>query len=74
MRRREIDSSILRQVLSVPEQRHTVRAGRVVLQSKVDYGSKAYLVRVFVDVDRRPPEVVSVYRTSNIRKYWRAEP
>ena len=27
--------------------------------------------RVFVDVDRDPPEVVTVYRTSKLEKYWR---
>jgi hypothetical protein len=32
---------------------------------------KAYLLRVFVDADRIPPEVVSAYRTSKIGKYWR---
>ena len=26
--------------------------------------SKAYLLHVFVDIDREPPEVVTVYRTS----------
>ena len=35
---------------------------------------REYLVRVFVDLDRDPPEVVTVYRTSKIDKYWRAEP
>jgi len=30
---------------------------------------KTYLVRVFVDVDRDPAEVVTAYRTSNIAKY-----
>jgi hypothetical protein len=29
------------------------------------------LVRVFVDVDRKPAEVVTAYRTSRIAKYWR---
>ncbi|HYA42756.1 MAG TPA: hypothetical protein VEF34_15740 [Syntrophobacteraceae bacterium] len=28
-------------------------------------------VRVFVDVDRKPPEVITVYRTGRIEKYWR---
>ena len=32
-----------------------------------------YLVRVFVDIDREPAEVVTVYRTSKIGKYWRTE-
>ena len=35
--------------------------------------AKMYLVRVFVDVDRNPPEVVTVCRTSRISKYWRQE-
>ncbi len=35
---------------------------------------KLYLVRAFVDIDREPPEVVTVYRTSKISKYWREEP
>lgn len=26
-----------------------------------------------VDVDRNPPEVVTVYRTSKIEKYWRVD-
>jgi len=28
-----------------------------------------YLMRVFVDIDRDPAEVVTVYRTSKIGKY-----
>jgi hypothetical protein len=30
---------------------------------------RQYVVRVFVDVDRTPPEVVTVYRSSKIDKY-----
>jgi hypothetical protein len=32
-----------------------------------------YLVRVVVDVDREPPRVVTVYRTTKLEKYWRNE-
>jgi hypothetical protein len=48
-----------------------VRPGRDVFQSKVLLGDppREYLVRVFVDVDRQPAEVVTVYRTSRIAKY-----
>lgn len=56
---------------SSPEQRTAVRPGRDVLQSRIDVGGKTYLVRAFVDVDREPVEVVTVYRTSKIEKYWR---
>ena len=52
------------------------RAGRVVLQSRTTVGASptVYLVRVIVDVDRRPAEIVTVYRTTKLAKYWRDEP
>lgn len=71
MQRRGIEESLVHQVLSSPEQREGVRPGRKVLQSRVTIGGRLYLVRVFVDVDRNPAEVVTVYRTSKISKYWR---
>lgn len=73
MRRRGLDESIVRRVLAAPEQRQPIWPGRDVLQSRIAFAGKIYLVRVFVDVDRRPAEVVTVYRTSRIAKYWRAE-
>ncbi len=75
MQRRDLDEAILRSILAAPEQRLSVRPGRIVLQSRVAMGSPAstYLVRVFVDVDRQPAEVVTAYRTSKIGKYWREE-
>jgi hypothetical protein len=74
MERRGIESDTVHQVLAAPEQRIPVRPGRAVLQSRVALQGKTYLVRVFVDVDREPAEVVTVYRTSKIEKYWRNEP
>jgi hypothetical protein len=72
MRRRRIEESIVHDVLAAPEQRHAVRQGRDVLQSRISVGGKTYLVRIFVDVDRDPAEVVTVYLTSRIGKYWEA--
>jgi len=72
MLRRRIEERVVRQVLAAPEQRHAVRAGRDVLQSRIAFSGKTYLLRVFVDIDRDPAEVVTVYRTSRIAKYWRA--
>lgn len=76
MARREIGETEIAQVLSTPEQSEPVRPGRAVYQSRVTKGEppKTYLLRVFVDVDRQPPEVVTVYLTSKISKYWRTEP
>jgi len=65
----------IHEILSAPEQRMEVRPGRVVLQSKIASSSpeKAVLIRVFVDIDRKPAEVVTAYRTSKIAKYWRED-
>ena len=73
MKRRRLDEHLIRSVLAEPEQELQIRPGRIVVQSKVpmDQPPKTYLVRVCVDVDRDPAEVVTVYRTSNISKYWK---
>ena len=75
MERRQISEFDVAQVLAVPQQTSVVRTGRAVYQSQLKWGApqRAYLLRVFVDLDREPPEVVTVYRTSKIEKYWRAE-
>ena len=65
MAKREISEAEVRGVLAQPEEIRPVRSGRVVAQGMVG----RYLLRVSVDVDRHPPEVVTVYRTSQIRKY-----
>ncbi len=74
-RRRGIDLAIVRSILAAPEQRLTVRPGRVVLQSRLELGfeKRVYLVRVVVDLDRDPAEVVTVYRTTKLAKYWKGE-
>ena len=71
MHRRNIPLEQVQYVLEEPEQRFTVRAGRDVLQSRIWIEAKPYLVRIFVDIDRKPAEVITVYRTSRIEKYWR---
>jgi len=74
MERRGLDQAVVHRVLIAPEQREAVRPGRDVLQSRIELDGEIYVVRVFVDVDRSPAEVVTAYRTSKIEKYWRAEP
>lgn len=76
MTRRQISEAEVAIVLSSPEQIETVRRGREVFQSRLemDKPPKTYLLRVIVDVDHEPPEVVTAYRTSKIEKYWRTDP
>jgi hypothetical protein len=71
--RRGLTEADLRGVLQAPDDVATVRPGRVVAQKRLPLGTPAgdYLVRVFVDVDRTPPEIVTAYRTSRLAKYRR---
>ena len=74
MGRRALEEKDVDAVLRNPGQRLELRPGRVVLQSKYLEGGTEHLLRVFVDIDRTPAEVVTAYRTSKIGKYWRADP
>ena len=70
MGKRQVSPETARDVLSAPEAILPVRPGRVVAQKIVTCpGGKRFLLRVFVVVDRKPAEVVTVYRTSKIEKY-----
>ena len=73
MVRRKITQEDVRIVLANPEQMEMVREGRAVYQAKFETGEppKTYILRVFIDIDRKPPYIVTVYRTSKIEKYWR---
>jgi len=75
MERRGISVAEIARVLSAPEQSDLVRPGRVVYQSRIgsDEPGQIYLLRVFVDIDRQPAEVVTAYRTSKVEKYWKSE-
>ena len=72
MQRRGISKKIIQSILANPDQKVEIRQGRSVYQSKVqsDASNKMYLIRVFIDIDCKPPQVVTAYRTSKIEKYW----
>jgi hypothetical protein len=72
---RQIGQDDVANVPPAPEQVETVRQGRNIYQSHIKAGKplRRYLLRVFIDVDRQPAEVVTVYRTSKIAKYWRVD-
>jgi hypothetical protein len=69
--KRALTEADIRAVLAQPEQVVEVRPGRVIAQSVVRQADpdRPYLVRVVVDTDRQPPEVVTAYRTSRMDKY-----
>lgn len=75
MMRRQISEAEVERVLAAPEQTECVREGRAVYQSRIELGApaKTYLLWVVVDIDRQPSEVVTVYRSGKVQKYWRGE-
>ncbi len=74
MQRRGIDVELVRATLAEPEQTQPVQPGRIVMQSRIERDGGRYLLRVFVDVDRPIPVVVTAYLTSKIGKYWSDAP
>lgn len=74
MNRRGIPEKTVMGIIRDPGQSIELRPGRMVFQSRIEMQGKEVLIRVFVDVDRRPAEVVTAYRTSKIAKYWRTQP
>jgi len=72
IKRRSISLKLLKTVLDNPEQIVIEQTGKQVYQSQVDAGKgKTFLVRVIIDNNKIPPVVVTAYRTTNIKKYWR---
>ena len=73
MQRRGISENDVREIIHNPGQTEEVRSGRIVFQTQLTRGepAKKFLVRVFIDVGEASLEVVTVYRTSRIDKYWR---
>ena len=70
--RRKIPRAFLDEVLQHPEQIIPQHGLEKVYQSRLDFGDdRIFLVRVIVDDTVSPAIVVTVYRTSKIKKYWR---
>lgn len=76
MARRELAEADIRLIVAAPEQVLEIRPGRYLAQSIREMGApdsrRVYLVRVVVDVAGDGAiEVVTVYRTTRIARYWR---
>ncbi len=72
LKRRGIPRETLELVLDSPQQVVAEREGKKAYQSQVDFGEgRMYLLRAIVNDALDPAVVVTVYRTHNVRKYWR---
>jgi hypothetical protein len=72
MNRRAIPADAVEAVLQKPGQIVEEYGNKRAYQSIMALGTeKRYLVRVIVDDTVMPGRVVTVYKTSKIKKYWR---
>jgi len=66
---RQIQLKVVWQIIQNPQQ--VIEDGNLaILQSIVEEDGQKYLLRIFVNLRKRPPMVVTVYKTSKIEKYW----
>lgn len=70
--RRDIPADLLLEVAKEPQQIVAARNGLECRQSKFldDFSKKEYLLRVVINTKAIPYVIVTVYKTSKIKKYW----
>jgi hypothetical protein len=72
MKKRKVPISFVETVLENPQQILQQDEEITIYQSQIDFGTgKLYLLRVFINTTLDPAIVVTVYRTSQIKKHWR---
>ncbi|HAX74744.1 MAG TPA: hypothetical protein DCY88_02640 [Cyanobacteria bacterium UBA11372] len=72
--RRSIPRKFLESVLRNPQQIVEDKEGKKAYQSQFEFeNGKIYLVRAIVADNTKPAIVVTVYRTSQIARYWREQ-
>ena len=71
MARRQIPENVVMDVLRAPEQIMIERGDRKAYQSRLEMNGKLYLVRIIVEDQVLSHVAVTLYRTSNIGKYWK---
>jgi len=75
MDERGISEEMLMNIIVSPQQSIPDEPEKMIYQS-VEYfaeDKREFLVRVFVNTIKQPNLVITVYRTSKIKKYWKDE-
>lgn len=72
MRRRGITEDEVGVTFHQPQQKIKLEGGREIWQNKVEAEGKAYVIRVILEVDPRT-RIITVYKSSKVKKYWRIE-
>jgi len=66
---RGLDKSVIGDVLKTPGNVLTDAGGVKIYQKIVNEGDKPYLYRVFVNIEKKPPLVITAYKTSKTDRY-----
>ena len=69
IQRRRLDREKVDAALFQPDKEITDETGLIVYHKIFQEKDKYYLYRVFVNYDKKPPLIVTVYKTSKIEKY-----
>lgn len=56
-------------VMQNPDKIEIESEGQNIFQKIIEFGETNYLIRVFVNIDKNPPIIKTVYKTSKISKY-----
>ena len=71
---RGIDEKLVWQVVNEPQQKIRESSEKQVYQSVLrNSDGMMFLIRVFVNVTKNPNLIITVYKTSKIKKYWKDE-
>jgi hypothetical protein len=71
IQKRKIPIDLVEYVLQNPQQVLRQDKNIQIYQSQLDLGTgKIYLLRIFINETVEPAAIVTVYRTSQIKKYW----
>lgn len=73
MLRRHIPETLVNQIAQSPEQIVKEHGDILCYQSIRQEGDKSYLIRVMINPTTDPAQIVTVYKTSKIDKYWRMQ-
>jgi len=72
IQKRKIPSALVEYVVNNPQQILRQDKDIRIHQSQVDLGTgKLYLLRIFINIAVDPATIITVYRTSQIKKYWK---
>lgn len=72
MELRKISEDTVKKIMDKPEQ-IIEQNGKKIYQSIIKTGSQEYLLRVFVNDVTKPNTIITVYKTSNIKKYYESK-